>query len=57
MNKNKVIKKISFNVVTISSVLLGGVVLSNNYKLTPEIVCLTGTFISSTCIYVKKRKY
>lgn len=56
MDKNKFIHKISFNITTISSVLLGGIVLSHNYQPSPEVVCLTGTCLVSSYVFVKSKQ-
>lgn len=56
MNQNKIIKKISFNMTVISGVLLGGIVLSDNYKLNPDTIFLTSTCIASSVVFVKNRR-
>ncbi len=56
MNRNKMIKKISFNMTVVSGVLLGSIVLSDNYRLTPDITLLTGICVASSVTFVKTRR-
>lgn len=56
MDKKRFIKKVSFDISVCSTVLLGGIVLSNNYKLSPETVFLTGTCIASSVVFVKTKR-
>ena len=38
MNQRKAINKITFNLSAISNILLGGVVLTGNYRFEPQII-------------------
>lgn len=56
MNQRKAINKITFNLSTISNILLGGVVLTGNYRFEPKTITLTSTCLLLNYTYIKLRK-
>ncbi len=54
MTKNKVVSKIMFNLATISNTLLAGIILTNNYHLTPDTLILSATSIATNGYFLNK---
>lgn len=55
MTPKQAIKKITFNMSVITNILLGGVVLTGNYKLDTKNVVLTAACLASNYVYVKTK--
>lgn len=56
MLEEKMLKKVTLNLSTISNVLLGSIILTGNYRFEPKIIALTTTCIASNYAYIKVRK-
>lgn len=56
MLEEKMLKKVTLNLSTISNVLLGSIILTGNYHFEPKTIALTTTCIASNYAYIKVRK-
>lgn len=53
MTEEKVLKKITFNLTVITDVLLGGIILTGNYRFEPKVIALTAACTLSNYAYIK----